>query len=225
MKIIESSVQLLTPLALNESALTLIEFAGRTCYKSENLMTDETAKNFVSSIIKRGHLSVIEHSSVSVKFVVDRGVSHEIVRHRLASYSQESTRYCNYSKDKFGNELTFIRPVNFTEGSEEYETWENAMERAERTYLKMVNELKVAPQDARSVLPNSLKTELIMTTNLREWRHFFQLRTSGAAHPDMRWIAIQLLSLFAENIPAVFDDLWKEITINNAVEEEAGGNI
>lgn len=222
MKIIESSVQVLTPLALNESALTLIEFAGRTCYKSENLMTDETAKNFISSIIKRGHLSVIEHSSVSVKFVVDRGVSHEIVRHRIASYSQESTRYCNYSKDKFGNELTFIRPVNFITGSDEYEAWKDAMEKAEKTYLKMVNELGVDPQDARSVLPNSLKTELIMTTNLREWRHFFQLRASRAAHPDMRWIAGQLLSLFMESIPVVFDDIWEEIRSN---EEEDNGNI
>lgn len=220
MKIIESSVELLTPLTLNESALTLIEFAGRTCYKSENLMTDETAKNFVSSIIKRGHLSVIEHSSVSVKFVVDRGVSHEIVRHRIASYSQESTRYCNYSKNKFGNELTFIRPVNFITGSNEYEVWKNAMEIAEKVYLKMVNELKVAPQDARSVLPNSLKTELVMTTNLREWRHFFQLRASRAAHPDMRLIARQLLELFVRNIPVVFDDIWEEIVGN--VEENNG---
>lgn len=183
--------------------LRRIEEAGRTCYKSEDRIADESAPTFISSIIKRGHESVLEHEKVSVRIICDRGVSHEIVRHRIASYSQESTRYCNYGKH---GEITFIEPCFWNEDSAEYKLWLSAMEVAATTYLLFISK-GVSPQEARSVLPNSLKTEIVMTANLREWRHFFKLRTAAAAHPQMREIAVPMLRDFQLQIPVVFDDI------------------
>ena len=150
----------------------------------------------------------MEHAGFTVKFTCDRGISHQIVRHRIASYSQESTRYCNYSNAKFGSELTFILPVFWEdEGKKkELELWKQAMENAEKSYFALL-EAGAEPQEARSVLPNSLKTELVMTMNLREWRHFFRLRASEAAHPQMRQIAQAMLCEFKEKIPVLFDDI------------------
>ena len=156
--------------------------------------------------IDSGHESVIEHEKISVRIVCDRGVTHEIVRHRIASYSQESTRYCNYTKDKFGNELTFIKPCFWNEDSEEYKLWLNAMQIVENSYNEMI-ELGSKPQEARSILPNSLKTEIIVTMNLREWRHFFKLRTSNRAHPQMQEVAKMLLKQFKKEIDILFDDI------------------
>ena len=136
-------------------------------------------------LIERGHEAMIEHSSLSVKFTVDRGVSHELVRHRIASFAQESTRYCNYSKDKFDNGITFIKPFFWEEGTEEYCNWEQAMSLAETGYLSAIN-MGATPQEARSILPNSTKTEITITANYREWRAFFRLRTAKAAHPQMQ---------------------------------------
>ena len=149
---------------------------------------------------------MIEHEKISVKMVCDRGVTHEIVRHRVASYSQESTRYCNYQKDKFGNELTFIKPVFWSEDSEEYAVWKHMMQQCEEQYMHLIR-LGASPQEARSILPNSLKTEIVVTMNLREWRHFFRLRTAGAAHPQMREIACMVLEEFRRQIPVVFEEL------------------
>ena len=193
-----------------ENALKLIERAGRTCYKSEDKANQASADDFVRRIINNGHEAVIEHYSITVRIICDRGVTHEIVRHRLASYSQESTRYCNYAKDKFSNEVTFIEPcfwdVKTEDGRQKYETWKSAMEFAEKKYFELI-ESGATPQEARSVLPNSLKTELVMTMNLREWRVFFKLRTASASHPQMREIAIPLLEEFKELVPVVFDDI------------------
>lgn len=188
-----------------EEILQRLEAIGRVCYKSEDKITSGSAQKFISALIKNGHESVIEHTSISVKVICDRGVSHEIVRHRLASYSQESTRYCNYSKSKFCNQLTFIRPVFFEPGSDRYKLWEHAMEAAEKTYLEMISQ-GVRPEEARSILPNSLKTEIVMTMNLREWRHFFRLRTAVAAHPQMRQVATLICMEFKANIPVIFDE-------------------
>lgn len=187
-----------------------IEKAGRTCYKSEGKITLDSAKIFVKKLIETGHESVIEHEKITVRIICDRGITHEIVRHRMASYSQESTRYCNYSKSKFGNEITVIEPCFWKSGSAEdmrkYEVWKKLMEESEKAYIKLI-ELGATPQEARSVLPNSLKTEIIMTMNLREWRHFFRLRTADAAHPQMREIARPLLNEFKKQIPVIFDDI------------------
>ena len=186
--------------------LKAIERAGRTCYKSEDKITDDSAAAFVRRILKRGHESVIEHATLSAKIICDRGVTHEIVRHRLASYSQESTRYCNYAKDKFGNELTFIRPFFWNENSDKYALWHRTMQSIEDTYLQML-ELGATPEEARSILPNSLKTEIIVTMNLRAWRHFFKLRTDAASHPQMREVARPLLEACKECVPVVFADI------------------
>lgn len=300
--------------------LKKIELVGRTCYKSTDKITDDSAEKFVSSLIKRGHEAMLEHASfcfeidfglysyirscikllsdwhgfnsyirftdekrilmsgnvrawrdffrhvkklrgipscfkqfirensilfpefndevfdevhddpiypvnrleteleflthcdMTVRFVVDRGISHEIVRHRPASFAQESTRYCNYGKDKFGNQITFIIPEFFKYGSEEWYMWKNAMEDCEYMYLDMISR-GVTPEKARTVLPNSLKTELIMTTNCVEWKHFFELRAcnkTGKAHPQMLEVSRPLLDEFKEILPVVFGDLAYE---------------
>ncbi|WP_461209142.1 FAD-dependent thymidylate synthase [Desulfocurvus sp. DL9XJH121] len=186
-----------------------IEAAGRTCYKSEDKITPESGLKFVKMIVGRGHESVLEHASVTVRFVCDRGVTHELVRHRLAAYSQESTRYANYSRDRFGSEITVIRPLFWAPGSPEYARWERAMADAEAAYMELI-EAGARPEQARSVLPNSLKTEIVMTANLREWRHVFKLRCSGPAHPQIREIMLPLLDEFARRMPAVFSDLREQ---------------
>lgn len=205
MKIIKASATLVSTLDTDD-VMRLLERAGRVCYKSESNIADGSAEKLLGNIIKRGHESVIEHFSVTFQIVCDRGVSHEIVRHRLASYSQESTRYCNYSSGKFGNELTFIEPCFWSKDSREYELWRQAMEAAEQSYLRLI-ECGASPQEARSVLPNSLKTELYMTANLREWRHFLRLRTSTRAHPQMREVALQIKDILKNKLPIIFSDI------------------
>nr|VFJ95674.1 MAG: thymidylate synthase (FAD) [Candidatus Kentron sp. LFY] len=183
-----------------------IEAAGRTCYKSEDRMAQGTAEAFIKRITSSGHESVIEHEKVTARIVCDRGVSHELVRHRIASFSQESTRYCNYANDKFGNEITVIEPRYWQGNDKMRGLWLRAMADAERHYFELI-ENGANAQEARSVLPNSLKTEIVVTMNLREWRHFFKVRTAKAAHPQMREIAIQALRMFKKVVPVVFDDI------------------
>lgn len=209
MKIVKAGYEILTKLSENGiEELQHIEKIGRVCYKSEDKITEdgESARKFVKMIIDRGHEAMIEHSSLSVKFIVDRGVSHELVRHRIASFAQESTRYCNYSKDKFDNGITFVKPCFWDEDSGAYHNWEKAMETAERHYLGLVLN-GVPAQEARSVLPNSTKTEITITANYREWRNFFKLRTAKAAHPQMREVTIPLLAELKEKLPIIFDDI------------------
>ena len=207
MKIVEPSVEIITPID-GEEIIKHIEKVGRVCYKSEDKISKESGKKFVEGIIKRGHESVIEHYNITVKFVTDRGVSHEIVRHRIASYAQESTRYCNYSKDKFDTEITIVKPVDL-EYNDAYLEWHDLCNHAERAYFSMLDK-GYKPQVARSVLPTCLKTEIMVTMNLREWRHFIKLRSSKAAHPDIRILAIDLLKQFKEKIPVIFDDIEVE---------------
>lgn len=212
MKIINPYTEILTPLD-GQAILQHIELCGRVCYKSEDKITDTSAAKFVAGIIKRGHEAVLEHFDITVKFVCDRGVSHEIVRHRMASYCQESTRYCNYSKDKFGNQITcidlatgFSYDLDDENDRKKYEVWQKAMEAAEQYYFQML-ELGAKPEEARSILPNSLKTEIVMTMNLREWRHFIRLRSANAAHPQMRQVSDLILKKFSEKYPLFFRDL------------------
>ena len=209
MKIIHPSVQLVDPPSYAE-LLHKVEVAGRVCYKSEDRIKDGSAEKFVKGIIKRGHEAVIEHGSLSVRFICDRGVTHEIVRHRLAAYCQESTRYCNYSKGRFGGEITVIKPLYLDEGTQAYKVWAMAMHDCEDAYFNLLN-IGLTPQEARAVLPNSLKAEICMTANIREWRHFFRLRCSKAAHPQMREVATQLLRECHERIPVLFDDVYAEV--------------
>ena len=204
-KIVKPSYEILTPINGDE-ILKLIELAGRTCYKSDNLITPDSAKNFVEKIAQRGHESVIEHYNITVRFICNRGFTHELVRHRLAAYSQESTRYCNYNKDKFGTEITVIKPFEINEDTKEYDLWKEAMQNAEKSYMAMI-ENGSKPENARGVLPIDIKTEIVITTNLREWKHIFKLRTSKAAHPSMRELMIPLLKEFKEKIPVIFDKI------------------
>lgn len=175
-----------------------VERAGRTCYKSECKMGDNPA-DFVKSLINRGHESVIEHAVASFRIITDRGITHELVRHRIASFSQESTRYCNYAGERFGGEIQFIRPVELPERA--WVIWMAAMEFAERAYFALLA-MGVKPQDARSVLPTATKTEIVMTANMREWRHFLSLRRPKSAHPDMRVVARLLYRILQEQAPA-----------------------
>jgi len=205
MNIIDPSFEVLGNVNGND-ILRSLEVIGRTCYKSETLITPYSSKIFVKNIITNGHESVLEHHIISAKITCDRGISHELVRHRIASFSQESTRYCNYYKK---GEITFIRPCFWKESSYEYTVWVDSMEVAEKNYLFLI-ETGSTPQEARSILPNSLKTEIVMTMNLREWRHFFKLRALGIAgkpHPQMLEITIPMLEVFKTLIPIVFNDL------------------
>ncbi len=197
-----------------------IEKIGRVCYKSEDYITEdgESAKKFVAMLIRNGHEAMIEHSFLSVKFTVDRGVSHELVRHRIASFAQESTRYCNYAKDKFGAECAFIdlepgimldnkmKKMSAEEIALVLAEWKSAMEDAERHYMRLL-ELGATPQIARAVLPNSTKTEITVSANYREWRNFFKLRVPADVHPQMREVTIPLLKELKGMIPVIFDDI------------------
>ena len=206
MKIIEPSVELVDDFDA-VAIMKKIDRAGRVCYKSEGNIKDDSAEKFIRGIIKRGHESVIEHATISFKIICDRGVTHELVRHRIgASYSQESTRYCDYSAGKFGGELTFIKPCFWSEDNENFLLWKKTMTRLEEIYLTM-RKNNVRPEEARSILPNSLKTEIFVTMNLREWRHFLKLRTAKAAHPQMREVALKIYKILVEKLPAVFDDI------------------
>ena len=200
MKIIEPSVEILDHLDGNE-ILQKLELCGRVCYKSEDKITDDSAEQFVRMLIKRGHESVLEHVAITVKFVVDRGVSHEIVRHRIASYSQESTRYCRY-----GDGIAVIQPPGIERGTNAYLNWYFGCQNAETAYMDMLSS-GISPQIARSVLPTCVKTEIVVTAKLREWRHFLRLRMAKSAHPQIREIACKLYDQLAEIVPVVFEDL------------------
>lgn len=206
----------------SSDVLELIESIGRVCYKSEDKIAPGTAQPFIARVLALGHESVIEHAAVSVRVICDRGITHELVRHRLCSFTQESTRYANYAHNRFGNEITVIRPYFFEEGSWRYLTWEAAMLACERAYLDLVKAGATA-QEARSVLPNSLKTEIIMTTNIREWRHIFKLRCAKAAHPQMREVMLPMLAAFADKVPFIFDDILEQLRRETVLEEACDG--
>ena len=224
MNILRAGFEILTPISEGGiDELKHIEKIGRVCYKSEGKITKdgESAKKFVKMLIDRGHEAMIEHSSLSVRFTVDRGVSHELVRHRIASFAQESTRYVNYSLDKFGNEINVINirdGIDLDNKMKNMDSsiidailreWFSAMKDAEKHYMKMI-ELGATPQIARSVLPNSTKTEITITTNYREWRNFFKLRVPATAHPQMREVTIPLLKELKNRLPIIFDDISEE---------------
>lgn len=202
MRIVNASVEIIDDV-VEEDILKKLEMAGRVCYKSEDFVKEGSAARFIGNIVKRGHESVVEHVSITVKFIVDRGVSHQIVRHRIASYSQESTRYCNYSKDKFGNEITVVKPYFLDEGTKGYDMWKEACEVGEKYYFELLD-YGLSPEQARNVLPHSLKTELVVTMNIRSWRHFIELRTDRAAHPQIREVAEMLEDKFKELMPVLF---------------------
>lgn len=206
MKIIEQSYRILW------NPGDVIEKAARTCYRSEDKITedgssDQKIKEMLTTL---GHTAMLEHSALSVEFTTDRAIANELERHRLCSFAQESTRYCNYSKDKFGNELTFVKPEWLLDYfAYEASLWVDTCTLAERNYLALLRK-GLKPEDARCVLPLSLATKLVMTTNYAEWRHIFKLRTAKGAHPQMRALMIPLLKELQETIPVIFDDIKVE---------------
>ncbi len=212
MKTVKSKVEILTDISEGGvKELKLIELAGRTAYKSEDKISDDisSAKKFVHMLINLGHESVLEHSLLTVRFTCDRGVSHEIVRHRMASFTQESTRYCNYASGKFGRQIVFVEPSSLNKDSLEYFEWYQACDAAEKNYIACM-QLNMKPEQARAVLPMSVKTEVVMSANYREWRHFLELRCAKAAHPDIRKLALDLLCELQLQIPVVFDDIYEK---------------
>lgn len=216
MKVVNPSVE---PLFFpdRKTLYGLIETAGRTCYQSEKVEGD-TTERFIQRLMKRKHWSVLEHANLSVCIICDRGVTHELVRHRIASYSQESTRYCNYAGDKFGGEVKFIDlatgfhyDLNNPQDLAKYGVWVGAMEDAEKYYMEMLK-LGATPQEARLILPNSTKTQIVVTMNVREWRHFLEMRWVGVAgtpHPQMVEVAEKVYNLLNSHYPAIFGDIKK----------------
>ncbi len=196
MELIRPSHQILEPID-PKAIMEKLEACGRTAYKSEDKITPGSADRFISAIVRRGHESVIEHVNISVKFICDRGVTHELVRHRLVSYTQESTRYCNYGK--LG--VRFVQP-DFTLEADDLEF----LRLVEAHYNRKLSQGKT-PQQARYFLPNGLKTEIVCTANLREWRHILRLRTNKVAHPQMRQLMIPLLLEFRRLLPVLFNDI------------------
>ena len=214
MKMIKAGYEIIRPNiddggAGRDAIYRLIELAGRTCYKSEDRIKADSAAKFVRALVKNRHEAMLEHASMTVKFTVDRAVANEIVRHRIASYAQESTRYCNYGADKFGNEITVIEPCYLVKETKGWEAWYKACKVAEKMYFDMLD-FGCLPEQARAVLPLSTKTELVMTANMREWRHFLNLRAAGATgrpHPQMLEVTKPLLGGLKTYMPELFGDI------------------
>ena len=183
-----------------------IERACRTCYRSEGKITEESYKTLLKNCITRGHESVLEHEKVTIRLYCDLGVYKDLTRHRIASFSIESTRYCNYGKDKFDNELKIIKPCNIEEGTDIYANWKNACEAIEKNYMEM-SKKGALPDQLRMILPHSIATEVTMTANIREWKHILSLRASNHTHPSIRQLMIPLLLYFKQIMPEIFEDV------------------
>lgn len=191
----------------DKKILQHLENAGRICYKSEKKVTKESYNSFITNLIKRGHESVLEHFSLTIKFNCSIGISRELIRHRMASYSEMSTRYCNFTSDKFENKLTFIEPAWLKKAPKSYiDVWKTSLSTSAITYRSLIY-LDLTPQEARGVLPLDLKTEIYMTCNLRELRHILKLRTASGAHPDMKCLMIPLLKELKQKLPIIFEDI------------------
>lgn len=189
-----------------------IERACRTCYRSEDKISEESYKNLLTNCLNRGHESVLEHEKITVRIYSDIGTYKDLTRHRFASFSVESTRYCSYNKDKYGNEIAVVNPV-YMEDKEVFETWKKAIEDMEKAYMKM-KELGASTDMCREVLPHSTAAEYTMTVNIREWKHILELRTTNHVHPAIRQVLIPLLLLFKEQMPEIFGDIEYDTEFN-----------
>jgi thymidylate synthase (FAD) len=186
-----------------EEILKHLEFTARTAYQSQNKITANSAAQFIKKIIKKKHLSVLEHCNISIKIICGRDTSHQLVRHRICSFTQESQRYCRY------NELQVIKPNGIDNNEEYYLCWKKTIEDIEKTYKKLLKN-GIAPQSARSILPNCTKTEIAMTANLREWRLIFKTRCQGDADPQIRKLMLKLLEALNNKVPIIFEDIYKD---------------
>ena len=202
MKIVQQSHEWITPLN-RDVTLKRIEQIARTCYQSEGAIKPGSDAKMVAMLCKNHHYAMIAHLSLSIKFITDRGVANEIVRHRIGSYAQESTRYCNYNKDKFDNQITVI-DHGYT--GDLHACWLEAVDDAETSYQIMIAK-GATPEQARDVLPLCLKTEIVCTWNLREWHEVLRLRTAKDAHPAIRELMIPVLHELQEVYPEIFNDI------------------
>lgn len=220
MKIVKPSVEIITNIDGNQ-ILKSIELAARTCYKTEEKITEgpESAIKMIEKLIEMDHTAMLEFADVHVRIISDTGFLKDITRMRISSFAAESTRWCNYSKGKFNSELTFIEPINIKPDTPEYMIWYKTMKEIEESYMKM-SQLGCKPDQMRMILPHSTKTEVNIKTNIREWRHIFGLRCHKAAHPSVRQVMLETLRLFHERIPVLFDDLYetfKEDILSNSL--------
>ncbi len=218
-KIVEPRVEILTPLN-GEAILRHIELCARNCYKSEDKISSDSAVKMVKKLLDLGHEAMIEHFNLTVKLTCDVGVYKDLTRHRHASYAIESTRYCNYSKGKYGNEISVIAPCHIAKGSPEYALWLKTMEEIEKNYNTMAA-LGCKPDQLRMLLPHSTKADVIITANLREWRHIFKLRCAPAAHPSVQEVMKMLLKQMKAQIPVIFDDIPYDAETESATETAA----
>lgn len=189
-----------------------IERTCRTCYRSEDKISEESYKNLLTNCLNRGHESVLEHEKITVRIYSDIGTYKDLTRHRFASFSVESTRYCSYNKDKYGNEIAVVNPV-YMEDKEVFETWKKAIEDMEKAYMKM-KELGASTDMCREILPHSTAAEYTMTANIREWKHILELRTTNHVHPAIRQVLIPLLLLFKEQMPEIFGNIEYDTEFN-----------
>ena len=208
MKIIDPGYEIIYPQTPNDwlKEAKFVELAARNCYKSENKISDTSHKAIIKNLVSNDHMAMLEFGSIIIRLICDRGVTHELVRHRLSSYAQESTRYCNYSKDKFGNEITVVKPVQMEKDSGSYTVWKSTCEEAEKCYFELLAQ-NVSQQVARSVLPTCLKTDIVMKTNFRELGHIFKLRISPKAHPDISYIFDKIYREVKQALPEAFRDI------------------
>lgn len=184
-----------------------LERACRTCYRSEDKITDTSYETLLKNCVNRGHESILEHEKITIRMCCDVGVYKDLTRHRIASFSIESTRYCNYSKDKFDNEIKFIKPVNFEEDTKQYNEWLACMQYLQRSYNYLAIEEHCTPDQLRMLLPHSTAAEVTMTANIREWKHILELRCSKMTHPAVRQLMIPLLLKFKQEMPVIFEDI------------------
>lgn len=204
MKIIEPTIEVED--VDYKNIMKILERACRTCYRSEGKITEESYKALLKNCITRGHESILEHEKITIRMICDVGVYKDLTRHRIASFSIESTRYCNYGKDKFDNQIKFIKPVNMDEGTELYQKWYDTCEVIEKNYLEMAN-LGAEPDQLRMLLPHSTAALVTMTANIREWKHILELRCTKHAHPAIRQLLIPLLLKFKKEMPEIFENI------------------
>jgi len=210
MKVIKPSIEILTPFDFMVEQLKIIELAGRNCYKSEDKICEGSYNKMIGMLRTLKHESVMEHASITVRMIGSRAMSHQLVRHRIAAYSQESQRYCNYGKGKFGSQITFIEPIGFDSWSETARlNFTKGLESSEQFYLQSIQD-GVKAEDARGLLPNQVKTEVVVTMNLRSWRHFLKLRCDKHSQSEIRFLAKEILKAFHMEMPIVFKDLADE---------------
>ena len=211
MKIVEAQITQITPLN-GRAMLKQIEEIARTCYRSEDKITADgkSAEQIVKALVNAGHWAMLEHATISMRYLSNIAAYKDLTRHRHGSYAIESTRWCSYNKGKFGSEIKFLDPVEIPKDSLKYQVWLNSMEQAETNYMNLAS-MGAKPDELSLVLPQSTAAEFVITANLREWNHIFRLRAVGHSRPCVQQIMQPTLAMFHKEIPIVFDDVYNKM--------------